>query len=82
MALGLAVKPASAEETVAILPCRPAPTADQYLAGGLAANALDDVTFPVARHERVLDFLQTHVDADHFWNLAKRSLQRPCGRRA
>ena len=37
---------------------------------GLVAGTLDEIAFPVARHDAVSDFRRAHVDADHVRDLA------------
>ena len=43
---------------------------DQHADGGLVASAFDEVAFPVARHDPVVDLGRAHVDADHIGDLA------------
>jgi hypothetical protein len=37
---------------------------------GLVASALDEIAYPITRHDSVSDFRWAHVDADHVGNLA------------
>jgi hypothetical protein len=43
---------------------------NEYADRGLVAGTLDEIAFPVARHDAVSDFRRAHVDADHVGNLA------------
>jgi hypothetical protein len=43
---------------------------DEHAHRGLVARALDEIAFPVAWHDAVVDFRRTHMDADHLGELA------------